>query len=61
MALDHDKVETDDGGEVIWGAFKRVGARHRIKYEMTTEPPQFNGVAEYCLGMIESASFAALI
>ncbi|CAM9389968.1 unnamed protein product, partial [Sphacelaria rigidula] len=57
-----DIVRSDDGGEFLEGAFGELCDRKNIKQEKTTaDSPQFNGVAERALGIIETAGLAARI
>ncbi|CAM9751359.1 unnamed protein product, partial [Sphacelaria rigidula] len=55
-------VRSDDGGEFSEGAFGELCDREKIKQEKTTaDSPQFNGVVERALGVIETADLAARI
>lgn len=57
-----DNVWTDDGGELVFDVSKRKYVRHRNKHEKATaDSPQFNGVAEPSLGIIENSALAARI
>lgn len=49
-------MRTNNGGEVFKGEFGKVCIEHPIKQESTTvNSPEFNGVAERALGIIESS------
>ena len=55
-------VRSDNGGEFFGGEFESVCNELLIKQEFTPAySPQFNGVAERGLGMIETAAMAARI
>ena len=55
-------VRSDDGGEFMEGKFGKLCRERKIKQEFTTEDsPEYNGVAERGLAMIESAALAARI
>ena len=53
-------VRSDDGGEFNEGKFGKLCRERNIKQEFTTvDSPEYNGVAERGLAMIESAALAA--
>ena len=53
-------VRSDDGGEFMEGKFGKLCRERKIKQEFTTAySPEYNGVAERGLAMIESAALAA--
>ena len=55
-------VRSDDGGEFMKGKFGKLCRERKIKQEFTTaDSPEYNGVAERGLAMIESAALAARI
>ena len=55
-------VRSDDGGEFMQGKFGKLCREQNIKQEFTTaDSPEYNGVAERGLAMIESAALAARI
>ena len=55
-------VRSDDGGEFNEGKFDKLCRERNIKQEFTTaDSPEYNGVAERGLTMIESAALAARI
>ncbi|CAM9995170.1 unnamed protein product, partial [Sphacelaria rigidula] len=55
-------VRSDDGGEFSEGAFGELCDRAKIKQEKTTaDSPQFIGVVERALGIIETAGLEARI
>ena len=55
-------VRSDDGGEFNEGKFGKLCRERNIRQEFTTaDSPEFNGVAERGLAMIESAALAARI
>ena len=55
-------VRSDDGGEFMEGKFGKLWRERKIKQEFTTaDSPEYNGVAERGLAMIESAALAARI
>ena len=55
-------VRTDGGGEFRGGTFGDLCRSRGIKQEFTTaDSPQFNGVAERALGLIETATMAGRI
>ena len=55
-------VRTDDAAEVKGGAFANLCRERGIRQEFTTaDSPQFNGVAERGIAMMESAGKAAII
>ena len=57
-----ETVRTDDAAEVKGGAFANPCREWHIRQEFTTaDSPQFNGVAEWGIAMIESAGKAATI
>ena len=52
-------VRSDDGGDFIEGKFGNLCRERKIKQEFTTaDSPEYNGVAERGLAMIESAALA---
>ncbi|CAM9569949.1 unnamed protein product [Ascophyllum nodosum] len=55
-------VRSDDGGEFMQGKFGKLGREIKIKQELTTaDSPEYNGVVERGLAMIESAALAARV
>ena len=53
-------VRSDDGKEFMEGKFRKLCREQKIKQEFTTaDSPEYNGVAERELAMIESAALAA--
>ena len=55
-------VRSDDGGEYTEGKFGKLCRQRKIKQEFTTaDSPEYNGVAERGLAMIESVGLAARI
>ena len=55
-------VRSDDGGEFMEGKFEKFCRERKTKQEFTTaDSPEYNGVAERGLAMIESAALAARI
>ena len=55
-------VRSDNGGELNQGEFGQLCREINIKQEFTTaDSPEYNGVAERGLAMIESAALAARI
>ena len=55
-------VRSDDGGEFVEGKFGKLCRERKIKQEFTTaDSPEYNGVTERGLAMIESAALAARI
>ena len=55
-------VRSDCGGEFRDGAFGELCRKERIKQEFTTaDSPEYNGVAERQIGIIEAAGLAARI
>ena len=55
-------VRSDGGGEFRGGKFGELRRSRGIKQEFTTaDSPQFNGVAECALGLIETAAMAGRI
>ena len=55
-------VRSDDGGEFMEGKFGKLCRERKIKQEFTTaDSPEYNGVAERGLTMIESAALGARI
>ena len=53
-------VRSDDGGEFVVGKFGKLCRERKIKQEFTTaDNPEYSGVAERGLPMIESAALAA--
>ena len=57
-----ETVRTDDAAEFKGGAFADICRERRIRQEFTTaDSPQFNGVAERGIAMIESAGKAVII
>ena len=55
-------VRSDGGGEFCGGKFGNLSRSRCIKQEFTTaDGPQFNGVAERALGLIETAAKAGRI
>ena len=55
-------VRSDGGGEFRGGKFGELRRSRGIKQEFTTaDSPQFNGVAEPALGLIETAATAGRI
>ena len=55
-------VRSDVGGEFYEGGFGSICQREKIRQEFTTsDTPEYNGVAERQIGIIESAGFAAKI
>ena len=55
-------VRSDDGGEIMEGKFGKLCRERKMKQELTTaDSPEYNGVVERGLAMIESAALAARI
>ena len=55
-------VQSDNGGEFNQGEYRQLCRERNIKQEFTTaDSPEYNGVAERGLAMIESAALAARI
>ena len=55
-------VRSDDGGEFMEGKFGKLCRERMIEQEFTTaDSPEYNGVAERGLAVIESAALAARI
>ena len=55
-------VGSDDGGKFIEGKFLKLCRERKMKHEFTTpDSPEYNGVPQRGLAMIESAALAARI
>ena len=55
-------VGSDDGGKFIEGKFFKLCRERKMKHELTTpDSPEYNGVPQRGLAMIESAALAARI
>ena len=54
-------VRSDGGGEFCGGKFGDLCRSQCIMQEFTADSPQFNGVAERALGLIETAAMAGRI